>query len=79
MVISDYKIRRRIAAIGPIIIEKREAAEMDQGELIAASGISRTTIAPLEAGKAKGVTVKTLAKIASVLGCSVPDLLPGGF
>ena len=57
------------------IKELRESQNLTQTELAERAGIARATIWKLETGDDEITTTKTLAKIASVLGVGVNDLL----
>lgn len=52
----------------------REQIGMSQEELSARSGISRSTIVALEAGKDRGTKTQTLEKLAEVLGTNFASL-----
>lgn len=54
--------------------ERRRAKGLTRQELADASGVSRSTIYRLEAGKAQG-SLPALRKLALALDCSVADLL----
>ena len=60
--------------MGYKIKEVREAKNMTQEELSAASGVSRGTISALENGTEKNTTSKTLLKIANALGTTVDNI-----
>lgn len=60
--------------MGYKIKEKRKERNMTQDQLSKKSGISRSTIASLESGKATVTSTATIKKIASALGCSVSDI-----
>lgn len=57
--------------MGYKIKEYREARNMTQEQLSAASGVSRGTISALENGTTRTTTTKTLYKIAQALGVTV--------
>ena len=56
------------------IMERRKHMGLTQTELAQMSGVSRMTIYALEHGKCKNTTLRTLNRIASVLGCTVDSL-----
>ena len=56
------------------IKECREAANMTQEQLSAASGVSRTIISGLENGTTRHTTTKTLLNIARALGVTVDQI-----
>jgi transcriptional regulator with XRE-family HTH domain len=55
------------------IFFRRERQGWSQDELARAAGLSQAQVATLEAGRANP-TLKTLAKLASVLSCTVREL-----
>lgn len=60
--------------MGYKIKECREARDMTQEQLSAASGVSRTIISGLENGTTRHTTTKTLLKIARALGVTVDQI-----
>lgn len=60
--------------MGYRIKELREQKKMTQEELSAASGVSRVTIALIEAGTTKNASGQTLLKIATALGTTIDSL-----
>ena len=61
-------------AVPTSVRERRKAKQWTQPELADKAGISTTAVHNLEAGK-NGFTDKTLAVLASALGCRPADLL----
>lgn len=55
--------------------ETRRAKDMTQAELADASGVSRATIAQIEAGDHSNVTLNTLANLAEALDVTVAYLV----
>lgn len=64
------------AAVGHRIRAHRAAIGLTQFDLAAASGLVRSSIANLEAGR-QHVSAHTLVLIATTLHCDVADLMPG--
>ena len=60
--------------MGYRIKDLREQQNMTQEELSEKSGVSRTTISPLENGTERATTTKTLLRIANALGATVDQL-----
>lgn len=60
--------------MGYKIKEKRKERNMTQDQLSKKSGVSRSTIASLESGKATVTSTTTIKKIANALECSVSDI-----
>ena len=69
--ISIYQVDRRIMIN---IKEKRKQANITQSELAASIGVGQSAVAMWETG-ASHPRVELLPKIASVLNCTVDDLL----
>lgn len=66
----DLKIQRE--ALGEYVRAQRASRRLTQGELATEAGVSRGSIATVEADK-DGPTVETVAKILAALGCP-PDV-----
>ncbi len=62
--------------LGTKIREARESARLTQADLSARAGLSRSSIANIEAGR-QAVYLHQAVAIASALGRTVPDLVPG--
>lgn len=60
--------------MGYKIKEKRKERNMTQDQLSKKSGVSRSTIASLESGKATVTSTTTIKKIANALECRVSDI-----
>ena len=65
----------RYVTLGQTIQQKREACGMTQDELSDRAGLAYSTLAKIERGVVKNPSVFTISSLASVLGCSVEDLL----
>lgn len=61
--------------IGKNVRTLREKASISQYKLAAASGVSRDTIAKIESGRTRSITLDTMEKLATGLGADVDDLL----
>lgn len=64
------------ASIGDTILAARKAKGMTQQDLCEKVQLSRAQIANIEAGRSD-MPLKTLARFAEALGCSMRDLIPG--
>lgn len=62
-------------ALGPTIAALRRRRGLSQAELAQQTGVSRSTVAMIEAGAVKRPGADTLRHLATVLGISVADLL----
>jgi transcriptional regulator with XRE-family HTH domain len=62
-------------AFGSILRERRDSQHMSQDQLAQAAGLSRTSVVNIEKGR-QGVSLDSLYKLASALGCQPGDLLP---
>ena len=60
---------------GALIIARRKLAGMTQAELAEKAVITRGQIANIETDRSD-IPLKTLARIADALGCSMKDLVP---
>lgn len=72
---SDEMPETVTAQIGRIIVSRRAAMGMLQGELAQKMGMSQAHLSNIEKGK-RSLTVEVLAAFAGVLGCEMADLLP---
>lgn len=72
---SDEMPETVTAQIGRIIMLRRTALGMLQGELAEKMGMSQAHLSNIEKGK-RSLTVEVMAAFASVLGCEMVDLLP---
>ena len=73
--VSDEMPETVTAQIGRIIMLRRAAMGMLQGELAEKMGMSQAHLSNLEKGK-RSLTVEVMAAFAGVLGCEMADLLP---
>jgi transcriptional regulator with XRE-family HTH domain len=62
--------------IGGRILRRRKELGLTQQELADKLGISATNISPIEHGE-QNLTIRTLAKLADVLGTTVVELVGG--
>lgn len=60
---------------GALIVAARKKAGFTQEQLAEAIPLSRGQLANIETGRSD-MPIKTLAKIAAALGCSMKDLVP---
>lgn len=72
---SDDMHETVTAQIGRIIVLRRTAMGMLQGELAKKMGMSQAHLSNIELGK-RNISVEVLAAFASVLGCEMAELLP---
>lgn len=61
--------------LGANVRRLREARNLTQVELAEEVGIHRSTVIDIEAGRAKNLSLGTLARLATVLGVRAPELL----
>lgn len=73
--VSDEMPETVTAQIGRIIVSRRAAVGMLQGDLAQKMGMSQAHLSNIEKGK-RSLTVEVLAAFAGVLGCEMADLLP---
>ena len=73
--VSDEMPETVTAQIGRIIMLRRTAMGMLQGELAKEMGMSQAHLSNIEKGK-RSLTVEVMAAFASVLGCEMAELLP---
>jgi len=73
--VSDEMPETVTAQIGRIIMLRRTAMGMLQGELAKKMGMSQAHLSNIEKGK-RSLTVEVMAAFASVLGCEMAELLP---
>lgn len=64
------------ATVGDMILGARNANNMTQQTLAQKVGLSRAQIANIEGGRSD-VPLKTLARFAAALDCTMRDLVPG--
>ena len=62
------------AVLGRLIAQKRQQKQMDQGEMAAAVGVSRSTWSRIEAGES-ALSMDQLAKVASKLNLPLGALM----
>lgn len=62
-------------ALGNRIKRLREKADLSQEELADKINLTQTSISLIETGK-RGVSMTTLQRISSALGCKTKDLIP---
>lgn len=63
--------------IGEYIRSKRTEKDLSLSELARQSGVAKGYLSSLENGRYENPTLATLAKLASVLGVTIPDMLKG--
>lgn len=72
---TEIKITKKEMQLGKRIKKLRKKASLTQEELAEKVNVSTTHVGLVETGKRR-VSLKTLQKIASVLGIKVKELLP---
>lgn len=72
---KSMKSSRVVEVLGEKIKRHRKARDLTQSDLAGALGLTRTSIANIEAGK-QHTGIDTLYHIAQLLGVDVGDLLP---
>jgi transcriptional regulator with XRE-family HTH domain len=63
--------------LGERLRRYRERLELSQNQLAKRAGVPQSTISDIEAGKATGVTLETVMKLARALGRTVDELAAG--
>ena len=61
--------------VGALVLMRRKAVGLTQEQLASKAQLSRGQIANLEVGRTD-IPIKTLARIAAALDCSMKDLVP---
>jgi transcriptional regulator with XRE-family HTH domain len=64
---------KTIKSVGRRIAELREAAGLTQDQLAELIEMEPANLRPIEGGR-RNMTIRTMCRIATALGCSVPDL-----
>ena len=72
---SDEMPESVTAQIGRIIMSRRTALGLLQGELAEKMGMSQAHLSNIEKGK-RSLSVEVMAAFAGVFGCEMADLLP---
>lgn len=73
--VGTGELRSDQITVGTLILATRKAKDLTQADLARLIGISRTQIANIEIGRSD-LPIKTLARFAEALGCSMKDLVP---
>lgn len=71
---TEPRARFRLGAL----LEQHTPGPMTQAELSRRSGVGSTTINRMVANKTGQVSLRTLTRLAAVLGCEPGDLIEGG-